>query len=131
MTVYDYDKEIKIRVIGHDYQTNKSIEKVFIYQVRKHLYNLRNHLRNTNYAIKTVTDYKRHEYKYNGYYLHMFATAVCYRSTLAQVKVRFELYKENDKKNNQFIDLQVNNFIITLYPPNVERRLKIEKLGLL
>jgi hypothetical protein len=131
MTVYDYDNEIKIRVIGHDFETNKKIEKAFIYQVRKHLYNLRNQLRNTNYSIKTVTDYKPHKYRYMGYYLDVCITTVFYRSTLANVKVQFELYMERDVKNNIHSDLQVNNFIITIYPPNVERRLKIKQLGLI
>jgi hypothetical protein len=130
MTVHDYDKEIKIQIIGDDWETNKRIEAAFIYHIKKEIYNLKLRLVKTNYAIKTFTDYKKIIFKREDYYLNMFAIAVCENSsTLEHALLKFELYKKNYAKQHN--DLLLNTFEIIIYPPNWERKLKIKQLGLI
>jgi hypothetical protein len=130
MTVHDYDKEIKIHICGYEYEKNKIIENAFVYHIKKEIYNFRLRLIKTNYAVKTVTDYNKNRFNYDEYYLDMFATAICgYELSLEYVLFSFELHKRT--RIHIPVDIRVTDFSIKIYPPNMERKLKIKQLGLI
>jgi len=130
MTVHDYDKDINIQIIDYDNERNKRIEKAFVYRIKMDIYNFRHRLMKSNYAVKTVTDYKKTRFKYDDYYLDMFLTAICDDEFLLEYAlIRFELYKMN--RINVPVDIRVTEFSIKIYPPNMERKLKIKQLGLI